>query len=640
MRIFRRGIAVFLLLFAGGLFLGISPTEKPSAAHTTDTPAQGLTILSVSAHPDDEDGLALATAVKLRHIRTYSLFFTRGEGGQNEIGTQLYDDLGVLRTQETLDAASVIGSQVFFLGFPDFGFSKTAKETFSEWGGKDSVISRLVFFIRALKPDVIITNHDTITTLPFRQHGNHQAAGISAYMAFDRAADPTYHPEQFSTPGVTPWQVHKLFRRASVRDSLVPSVLIDPMAKDSAGVTLREYALRALSCHRSQGMDKIVQRLRSESPRPDRYILLRSDSTYRFDAADLYSALKPHALLPPAVKPEQRISPQLLSLRISPDLGVRILPEERNEKAIGRDIIAVLTNRTGHPIQLYLRASIGFRRSISSPFVARPGETRDTIRLGLDPPGADSLSDLRIGISAIPKDTSFGASIVSAKYTLKPITAVRPAHVLIGLVESYDNTTEEILRMFHVPFRLLDSAALAAGNLSDCSTIVLDLRCYAFRTDAVTYNARLLDYVSRGGNILCLYHKPDDWNGRDFAPYPLELTTQRVTEEDAPVTVEQPAHPFFTTPNRIDPADWDGWIQERNIYLPSADTSRTSPRFVRLLAMSDESEVEPSTSLLWCQYGRGTYTYTSLALYRQLRDLNEGAIKLFFNLIDQARHPS
>jgi len=159
-----------------------------------------LTLMSLSAHPDDEGGGTLAYYGKLKGVSTFSIYFTRGEGGQNEIGSELYEDLGILRTRETLEAAKILGAEAHFLGFRDFGFSKTAKETFSMWGGKDSVLARLVYVIRALKPDVIITNHDTVTTKPNRQHGNHQAVGISAYQAFEKASDPSYHPEQRSSP--------------------------------------------------------------------------------------------------------------------------------------------------------------------------------------------------------------------------------------------------------------------------------------------------------------------------------------------------------------------------------------------------------------------------------------------------------
>ena len=96
-----------------------------------------------------------------------------------------------------------------------------------------------------------------------------------------------------------------------------------------------------------------------------------------------------------------------------------------------------------------------------------------------------------------------------------------------------------------------------------------------------------------------------------------------------------PQHDLFNYPNKINQSDWDGWFQERNIYLPSDDTSKTSAMYERLLAMQDENDPVPSTSLLWAKYGEGTYTYCSLALYRQMKINHESAIKLFMNMISQ-----
>lgn len=165
-----------------------------------------FTILCLAAHPDDEDGAALAYYRHLYGYEAYTIFYTRGEGGQNETGPELYDALGRLREQECYDASKIQGSKAFFLGMLDFGFSKTAKETFNFWGSRDSLLARLVYMIRVIRPDVVITNHDTITTKPDRQHGHHQAVGITIFDAFDKAADPSFHPEQL-VYGIVPWQI-------------------------------------------------------------------------------------------------------------------------------------------------------------------------------------------------------------------------------------------------------------------------------------------------------------------------------------------------------------------------------------------------------------------------------------------------
>jgi hypothetical protein len=205
----------------------------------------------------------------------------------------------------------------------------------------------------------------------------------------------------------------------------------------------------------------------------------------------------------------------------------------------------------------------------------------------------------------------------------------------IGLVESYDTTIPAFLDSFHISYALLDSTRLATDALAQYTTIILDLRAYRFRSDLVRLNERIINYVRSGGNVICFYHKTGDWNGKNLAPLKLTLTAERVTEEDAHVTVLDRMHPFFNTPNLITDADWDGWVQERSIYLPSNDTSVTSAGYDRLLAMSDTGEEQPPTSLLWAKYEKGSYTYCSLALYRQLRFRHEGAVKLFFNMLSQ-----
>jgi LmbE family N-acetylglucosaminyl deacetylase len=115
---------------------------------------------------------------------------------------------------------------------------KSAKETFKFWGGEDSVLARIVYFIRELRPDVVITNHDTITTKPNRQHGNHQAVGITIYEAFDKAADPNYHPEQLVN-GITPWQIKKLYFRVYDTTKNKGIVTIDIQKKDN-GETIED----------------------------------------------------------------------------------------------------------------------------------------------------------------------------------------------------------------------------------------------------------------------------------------------------------------------------------------------------------------------------------------------------------------
>jgi len=213
-----------------------------------------FTVMCIAAHPDDEDGSTLTILRRKYGVHTVSLFSTFGEGGQNAVGPELYEELGVIRAKETMAAARVQGSEPHFLGLRDFGFSKSADEAFRAWGEKEA-LRRMVLQIRRLRPDVIITNHDTVSG-----HGHHQATGRLILQAFDAAADPKQFPEQLNEVSV--WQPQRLFVRgfrgqqptASPTDSSSQAVTIDPNETDPIrGTTYAQQALAALQQHATQG---------------------------------------------------------------------------------------------------------------------------------------------------------------------------------------------------------------------------------------------------------------------------------------------------------------------------------------------------------------------------------------------------
>src|SRR5712691_10317632 len=202
-----------------------------------------FTVMCVAAHPDDEDGTTLTVLRRKYGVHTVSLFSTHGEGGQNAVGPELYEELGVIRARETMKAAQIQGSEPYFLGLKDFGFSKSAEEAFKVWG-HDEALRRVVLKIRELRPDVIITNHDTTSG-----HGHHQATGRLILEAFDAAADPKRFPEQLDQ--LQPWQAQRLFLRifgGGNVDNKAPAtekiVAIDPNEVDVIrGASFAEQAL-------------------------------------------------------------------------------------------------------------------------------------------------------------------------------------------------------------------------------------------------------------------------------------------------------------------------------------------------------------------------------------------------------------
>src|SRR5580698_3359654 len=150
-------------------------------------------LMQVVAHPDDEDGGMLTLEARGRGVSTLLMTLNRGEGGQNKIGSNLSDVLGVLRALELLAADQYYGVQERFSHVADFGFSKSPDETFAKWGGHDPTLADMVRVIRTFRPDVLVARFSGTGR---DGHGHHQASAILAKEAFRAAADPKRFPEQ------------------------------------------------------------------------------------------------------------------------------------------------------------------------------------------------------------------------------------------------------------------------------------------------------------------------------------------------------------------------------------------------------------------------------------------------------------
>ena len=164
-------------------------------------------LMQVVAHPDDEDGGMLTLEARGRGVNTLLMTLNRGEGGQNKIGSNLSDVLGVVRTEELLASDQSYGVQDRFSRVADFGFSKTAEETFEKWGGHDVALADMVRVIRTFRPDVLVARFSGTSR---DGHGNHQASAILTKEAFRAAADPKRFPQQIAA-GLAPWQPKKLY---------------------------------------------------------------------------------------------------------------------------------------------------------------------------------------------------------------------------------------------------------------------------------------------------------------------------------------------------------------------------------------------------------------------------------------------
>ncbi|MDH3710567.1 MAG: PIG-L family deacetylase [Cyclobacteriaceae bacterium] len=213
-------------------------------------------VLYVAAHPDDENTRLIAYMANHALLNTAYLSITRGDGGQNLVGPEIREMLGVIRTQELLQARKLDGGKQFFTRANDFGYSKTPQETFTIWD-REAVLSDVVWAIRKFRPDVIITRFPTTGE---GGHGQHTASAILAEEAFDAAADPRQFPEQLDH--VDTWQAHTLmlnthpwfYQRRGLEFDPSDKLILDVGAYNQLlGKSYTEIAAESRSMHKSQG---------------------------------------------------------------------------------------------------------------------------------------------------------------------------------------------------------------------------------------------------------------------------------------------------------------------------------------------------------------------------------------------------
>ena len=230
--------------------------QKLQALRTT------ASILYVAAHPDDEDSALIARLTRGDHARTAYLSLNRGEGGQNIIGPELFEALGVIRTEELLQARALDGGRQLFTRSFDYGYSKTLVEAQEKWD-EEAILGDVVRVIRMFRPLVVAAR---FSGTPADEHGQHQFAGYITPLAFDAAADPTRFPEQIAD-GLPPWQAKKLYQGQTFRDTGVDYPLeVDTGRYDpTLGRSYFEIAMQGRSQHKSQQMGVLELRGRHAS---------------------------------------------------------------------------------------------------------------------------------------------------------------------------------------------------------------------------------------------------------------------------------------------------------------------------------------------------------------------------------------
>jgi hypothetical protein len=218
----------------------------------------------------------------------------------------------------------------------------------------------------------------------------------------------------------------------------------------------------------------------------------------------------------------------------------------------------------------------------------------------------------------------------------------------VGYVMGSGDAVADAIRQMSVPVTLLSGDDLRFGDLSRFTTILTGIRAYETREDLRSSHARLMAWVETGGHLVVQYNRaafnrlaPDDPPLPDgatspYAPYPAVVTSERISDENAPVRVLATGHALLTTPNRIGAADWEGWVQERGIQFLAA----RDPRYQELLAATDPfpyNAGEKRGMLVEATVGKGTWTYVGLVLFRQVPAGVPGGWRLLANLVSRPR---
>jgi hypothetical protein len=213
---------------------------------------------------------------------------------------------------------------------------------------------------------------------------------------------------------------------------------------------------------------------------------------------------------------------------------------------------------------------------------------------------------------------------------LNAVDIALPARANVGYVAGVSDNVAPVLQQLGVPITVIDPDDLPQQDLSRFTAIVIGPRAYQASQTLRQNNEYLLSYVRNGGRLVVQYGQAE-MQRPGIMPYPITLKqpAERVTDENAPVTFTDPLSQLLNTPNKITQNDFAGWVQERATYMPST----FDPRYRGMLAMNDPGEQPNRAAILAAPYGRGTYIYVPLALFRQLPAGVAGGARIFANLL-------
>jgi hypothetical protein len=279
--------------------------------------------------------------------------------------------------------------------------------------------------------------------------------------------------------------------------------------------------------------------------------------------------------------------------------------------------------------------------SLTRTVVMAPGATRT---LAFRVKGTLPSGSHQISATASAKGESYQTGYIPIEYphinpqriyrpstiNVNAVNVVLPARLNVAYVPGVGDNVAPVLQQLGVPLTIINADDLPETNLSRFSAIVVGPRAYQSSQTLQDNNEYLLAYVRNGGRLVVQYGQ-DEMQRPGIMPYPITLKrpAERVTDENAPVIITDPRSPLLNAPNKITQEDFNGWVQERATYMPSTFDSH----YRTMLAMNDPGEPANRAAILATTYGRGTYIYVPLVLFRQLPAGVPGGARIFANLL-------
>jgi LmbE family N-acetylglucosaminyl deacetylase len=291
--------------------------------------------------------------------------------------------------------------------------------------------------------------------------------------------------------------------------------------------------------------------------------------------------------------------------------------------------------------QLRLEAPKGWGiEPASVPLDLKAADAEIFVTFTIKPPPSANEGTLRAVVSVEGRDYSFARERIAYPHIglhvlMPPAEAkivrvdVRKKGELIGFIPGAGDEIPQSLQQIGYNVKILDAADITAENLKRFDAVVLGIRAYNTQERIASWEGQLLAYVKAGGVVVAQYNTTSDLKTKEIGPFPLEISRDRVTDENAEMRILAPNHPLMNTPNKITAEDFKGWVQERGLYFPN----KWDPAWTPILSCNDPGEKPLDGGLLVAKSGSGYFIYTGYSWFRQLPAGVPGAYRLFANMV-------